>query len=363
MPKRRTARQPASLEAAIRQRGFNWEAGSTSLSDASIADLKAHLGLTVTEEELRAGARAVEAATALRAVQAAPTAPAAIDWRNNGGDWTTPIKDQQSCGSCVSFGTCGTIEARIKIACKTPGTNPDLAEAHLFYCGCGNCCGTGWNFPPALDFCKNTGVASESAFPYTPGNQPCKQGLTPYIKITSWTSVLAIPDRKAVLASKGPMVAGMAVYQDFRSYRSGVYRHVSGGLAGYHAISVVGYDDAQQCWICKNSWGTGWGESGWFKIGYGECLIDTSFAFYDVDLTCPTTPDTSCRRYIPFLLRVLRAARMNPGLRACLAYYICRFGQRPLCTAEQIRIVRLVLMILRHCPQYLKPFCRALRLG
>ena len=366
MPRKRSPRaRPVSLEAAIKERGYQWEAGTTSVSDLGPDQIKEHLGLRVTDQELRATARAIEAATAVRSLQAAPALPTAIDWRSNNGNWTTTIRDQQSCGSCVSFGTLGTIEARIKIACKTPTQNPDLSEAHLFYCGCGNCCGSGWNFPPALDFCKNTGVALESAFPYTPGNQPCKQGLTPYIKITNWTSVLAVQDRKSVLAAKGPMVAGLAVYADFQSYRSGVYRHVSGQLLGYHAVSVVGYDDTQQCWICKNSWGPGWGDSGWFRIGYGECQIDTSFAFYDVDLTCPQPQPspTDCRRYLPLLLRVLQVARVNPGLRACLTYYVCRFGRRPMCTPQQLRVVQLVIAILRHCPQYLKPFCRALRLG
>jgi hypothetical protein len=53
---------------------------------------------------------------------------------------------------------------------------------------------------------------------------------------------------------------------------------------GYHCISVVGYDDAQQCWILKNSWGTGWGESGFMrmKYGQGDLLIDTSWTFSSV---------------------------------------------------------------------------------
>jgi hypothetical protein len=72
-----------------------------------------------------------------------------------------------------------------------------------------------------------------------------------------------------------------------------VYRHVTGDLVGYHAIEVVGYSESEQCWICKNSWGTGWGDSGWFKIGYGECDIDSTFPMYSVKgiIPAPQKPD------------------------------------------------------------------------
>jgi hypothetical protein len=75
----------------------------------------------------------------------------------------------------------------------------------------------------------------------------------------------------------------MAVYNDFFSYRGGVYRHTTGALAGYHAICVVGYNEKDQCWICKNSWGTGWGEKGWFRIAYGQCGIGTQFCFFTAE--------------------------------------------------------------------------------
>ena len=49
-----------------------------------------------------------------------------------------------------------------------------------------------------------------------------------------------------------------------------VFTHVTGNVAGGHCISIVGYDDAAGCWMAKNSWGTGWGESGFFQIAYGQ---------------------------------------------------------------------------------------------
>ena len=101
--------------------------------------------------------------------------------------------------------------------------------------------------------------------------------------ITEGQEIVNVSERKAWLDEKGPLIAVFAVYKDFMEYRSGVYRYVSGNLLGYHAVCCVGYDDEQGCWICKNSWNTGWGESGFFRIGYGEVGIDTEFPMWSVN--------------------------------------------------------------------------------
>jgi hypothetical protein len=91
------------------------------------------------------------------------------------------------------------------------------------------------------------------------------------------------------IVNNGPQITGMAVYEDFWDYESGVYEYVNGGLEGYHCVSVVGFDDTNECWICKNSWGTGWGENGWFKIKYRECGIDDVFGMWN--LVAPSNDD------------------------------------------------------------------------
>lgn len=350
----------ASLQAKISERGENWIAADTTLSSLPPEQRKAHLGLRVSREELAASKQLIQAADRVAKLQAGFAAPAAIDWRNNGGNYVTSVKDQANCGSCVSFATLAAIEGRVNIACRTPGGDRDYSEAHLFYCGCGNCCGTGWQFAPALNFCRDTGVALDTAFPYTPGNQPCKAGVPIAFKIAGHSTAASMAERKAAIA-RGPAVAGMAVYTDFYSYRSGVYRQVSGVLEGYHAVAAIGYDDAQGCWICKNSWGTGWGESGYFRIAYGQVEMDTSFLLYEPQVTCPTPqPTDECSRYLPYLQRVLQVAATNRSLRNCLRYYVCRRGLRPQCSAAVLAVVRVVIDILNRCPQYRQPFCRAL---
>lgn len=354
-----------SLQSEISKKEMSWTAETTPLSELNQTQQAEYLGLDVKKEEIEATEKAISAVNSMESTFSALTevfsAPVAVDWRNNGGDFTTPIKDQKSCGSCVSFATLATVESRMKIACKNSSMTPDYSEAFLFYCGCGNCCGNGWNFPPALNYCQNTGVAADANFPYTPGNQPCKTGVPVEFKINSWQSVLSMADRKNIIATKGPVVAGMQVFQDFYSYRQGVYKHVTGGSVGYHAISVVGYDDNQGCWICKNSWNTTWGDNGWFKIGYGECGIDSQFPFYDINLTCPLPPIPDCSRYLPLLKQVLVLAQNNSLLRRCLRRHVCGKISIPFyCPPNYLAIANAVNRVLQICPQYRKPFCNVI---
>jgi hypothetical protein len=88
----------------------------------------------------------------------------------------------------------------------------------------------------------------------------------------------------------------MAVYNDFFSYRSGLYAYATGSLAGYHAIQIIGYNDTAQCFIVKNSRGTGWGEAGFFRIAYSELNSPTQFGDYTIayiNSTPSPSPDPS----------------------------------------------------------------------
>ena len=72
------------------------------------------------------------------------------------------------------------------------------------------------------------------------------------------------------------MATRFDVYSDFMSYKGGIYKHVTGGRQGGHAVKLVGYgtESGTDYWIIANSWGPAWGESGFFRIAYGEVGID-----------------------------------------------------------------------------------------
>lgn len=75
------------------------------------------------------------------------------------------------------------------------------------------------------------------------------------------------------------METGFEVYHDFFNYKSGVYHHVSGELAGGHAVKILGWgtdEEGTDFWICCNSWGPEWGENGFFRIKMNEGGIDSS---------------------------------------------------------------------------------------
>jgi C1A family cysteine protease len=278
------------LQRIIQDQGHGWQAGPTSLSGLSPEEQARRLGLRLVPEEMERLATAMAEEPPIAA-----EFPPAWDWRDvDGADWTTPIRDQETCGSCVAFGAVGVMEAMLKLHEDDTGLQPDLSEAHLFFCGCGACCDKGWWPSYALDYARDGGVPDEACFPYQDRDLPCSQSCEDWqsqaVRVVSWQEVTDVGARKEWLATKGPVIGCLAIYRDFFNYVGGVYRHTTGDLAGYHAVCVVGYSEGEQAWICKNSWGTDWGEAGWFKIGYGECGIDTEFAMYAVEDVTPPAP-------------------------------------------------------------------------
>ncbi|MDQ3930887.1 MAG: C1 family peptidase [Chloroflexota bacterium] len=284
----------SSIEAiatAVESEGLPWTAGQTELTGRPLEEQRRYLGLVVTpEERQRLAAEAQQLAAQESQMLAAGLlgAPTSVDWRNNGGNYVTPVKNQGGCGSCVSFCSCATIESAVRIKLKNPAFNIDLSEGFLQFCGGGSC--GGWGLTSGLDFAKSTGVTDEACMPYQATDMNCNSSRCSdwqnrLTKISDYTGYATIDARKNALASQGPLLAGMAVYNDFFAYTSGVYVKTSNStLAGYPCISLVGYDDTQQCWILKNSWGTNWGEGGFVRIRYNQpdLLLDTQWASYSV---------------------------------------------------------------------------------
>lgn len=252
----------------------NWTAGESPVTALEPTVRRRMLGVVLDQANLAQLHTELAAAWAARVATAVTASyPPAFDWRLS--IKVSPVKAQGECGSCVSFACCALVESHAAIE---HGVHfQDLSEADLHFCSAhGESC-SGWWPTYALDDIKTRGTVREIDFPYSANSSRCVRVPdhdAKSTKISQWGVLSAMSDIKQHLATVGPLVAVFKVYDDFFAYRSGVYWHVSGAHAGYHAVLVVGYSDSERCWIAKNSWGPHWGESGFFKIRYGECGID-----------------------------------------------------------------------------------------
>ncbi|UCB59469.1 MAG: hypothetical protein JSV67_04020 [Thermoplasmatales archaeon] len=231
--------------------------------------------------------------------------PDRFSWRDvDGVNWVTPVQNQQSCGSCVAFGTISALESVIQIELGNK-LNIDLSEAHLFYCG-GGSCSQGWTVSRSVNYVETYGVPLESCFPYIPKQTDCDRTCpdweTQAIKLFDGARIKSFPpqisDVQEALIEYGPLITTFTVYSDFFAYNSGIYEHVSGDVAGGHAVAIVGYDNIEEYWICKNSWGKNWGEGGFFRIRYGQCGIGSTFNTYYLS----GVSGGICEEYLPYVL-------------------------------------------------------------
>ncbi|MCJ7736434.1 MAG: lectin like domain-containing protein, partial [Anaerolineae bacterium] len=228
-----------------------------------------------------------------------------FDWRDRGGaNYVTPVRDQSSCGACYAFAALGNIESKVQIDGVAPA--PDYSENHAKDCtwiggnvpGWGGC--TGGNYMMLANLYSKTGTVAEADDAYTPVERACQSPAGPYqTTMLGWQMIsgpTAAPTStiKQALVGYGPVYS--AIYagdvQDptwdatFNSYDgSTVLNYVGGVATTNHAVLIVGWDDTatysggQGAWVAKNSWGTAWGDNGYFMIAYGSAGIGTYVSY------------------------------------------------------------------------------------
>uniref|UniRef100_A0A9J7Z1A6 Cathepsin B n=1 Tax=Cyprinus carpio carpio TaxID=630221 RepID=A0A9J7Z1A6_CYPCA len=243
------------------------------------------------------------------------------------------IRDQGSCGSCWAFGAAEAISDRVCIHSNAKVSVEISAQDLLTCCdGCGMGCFVfvflpyninsvfnlrcNGGYPSAAwDFWSSDGLVTGGLYnshigcrPYTiepcehhvNGSRPpctgeggdtpncdmsCEPGYSPSYKQdkhfgkTSYSVPSNQKDIMKELYKNGPVEGAFTVYEDFLSYKSGVYQHVSGPALGGHAIKILGWgeENGVPYWLAANSWNTDWGDNGYFKILRGEdhCGIES----------------------------------------------------------------------------------------
>jgi len=226
-----------------------------------------------------------------------PGVAASVDWRSRfGWAWLTETKDQAQCESCWVFSAVGVVEAmtRIEHSIWSLRSEGDVHD------GLGVSCAQTGGPATALDWMKAHGVADPGCWPYETGNLPYKptadrSGRT--VKLDNYVTLSNMADQKAWIDNNGPLSACFTCYYDFMAYgpSSGVYHcNTASGVAGGHCIVIVGYDDSKQAWLIRNSWGAGWGMSGYCWFAYNQCDMD-NYVKYGV-VGSATNPDPWTKR-------------------------------------------------------------------
>jgi C1A family cysteine protease len=276
------------IKKAIAEKGAKWTAAETWIMKLTKEEQKQLFGAFSKPSEL--------AKTKLLSLPKVNSFPSKFDWRNNNGNWVTPPKNQdlpQGCGSCWAHALVGEIESWWKIHNNMPDSMIDLSEQFLLSCSGGGWCG-GADVWTVMDFVQSVGVPTEMCFPYQASDQiPCNNACTNWsdeaVKIPGWGYITCdeatIENIKFALLQH-PVHASFDVYEDFNSYSHGVYSHVWGNFIDGHGILIIGWNDDERSWICKNSWGTDWGETinftpytpgagdgGYFRIRWDDCNV------------------------------------------------------------------------------------------
>ncbi len=170
----------------------------------------------------------------------------------------------------------------------------DLSEQTMLSCSSGDCSG-GWYWD-AFNYIYKNGIPPESCYAYAGSNGTCSNKCSNpdfTVKIESFTSSPglwgedhSVDDLKEALQT-GPLCVAMRVPDDGSfsgtGYTGGIYNYNGGYISwnsNAHAVLVVGYNDEQQYFKVKNSWGDWWGENGYFRIAYDDVTDDVKFGSY-----------------------------------------------------------------------------------
>jgi hypothetical protein len=252
------------------------------------------------------------------------------DVRTEFSDKIRGIRDQGKCGISWALSTVDVAADRLSRVHNIEWPKEPLSVQNILSCTTkdakDNC--QGGRVAYAWGFIKDRGVVTENCYPYesgTTGNiTECKLHLTSidlqtiaqHRKVTTINCPSKVngahynfgpayrvrnEDKsiKYEIHFRGSVQATMRVTPDFFLYKSGVYR-CSGSnyqnqdpryanLDAYHSVRLLGWGtsidprtrQAESYWIAANSWGTGWGDKGYFHIRFGECEIeDTIIATY-----------------------------------------------------------------------------------
>lgn len=282
-----------NLRQQAQSNGWTFKVGATTAMTRPLSELAGttipenFLGLAVAQNEQARRANGVADESALLAgvpqnkyLLSCKPGAGAFNWRDN-EQRMTPVRYQQSCGSCWAFTALAAYEGAYFIR---QNQAIDTSEQSALNCSPPGTCVGGWYYYTFTRMLSR-GIAAEADLPYKNVQEACDNNIPARYPAVSWgfvtdqTAVPLVSQLKEALCTYGPLAVAMVVTPAFQAYVSGVFNENGSGNVN-HAVTLVGWDDNKNAWLVKNSWDEWWGESGYVwmrynsnKIGYAAAWV------------------------------------------------------------------------------------------
>jgi len=216
--------------------------------------------------------------------------PTGWDWRNvNNSNFCSLSRNQhipQYCGSCWAFGSTSALDDRFRILRSRNWPDIEIAVQTIVYCVPGGC--DGGDATSAYAYIKENGIGSDSCQNYVAkglGSECTAQHLCQncapsggctavtnytHFEIMEHGTVAGANAMMAEIYARGPIACGIEATAALEAFHgTGVFKGQPGQNQTNHEISVAGWGTdptGGEYWIVRNSWGTYWGDIGWFKL-------------------------------------------------------------------------------------------------
>ena len=213
-----------------------------------------------------------------------------FNWQSvNGVNWNSPVKSQWG-GTCWDYGTCSELEAKYMLTRNDPNFTPTVSDQQMPW-------DPPWNHFPILEdmtgfdqilkYTTAYGLVSETECPLDTNNADSPGTGDPWPLATGWENRVwktanyqwvSLANLKNAIKTSGPIEMGFnadCMYGSVADLKANYQPLLNNG--DDHTVSLVGFCDDASCpnggyWIVKNSWGTGFGQSGYGYVPYGSSL-------------------------------------------------------------------------------------------